>query len=429
MNPSDPVSAMPIDRPAQVASRAAHAVGGSCRTSRNACSLVMFLCMFAALTGCSTNFGKLVNKPDSPFLDLENIKSPLAPGSIALLSGADSKLKTRQKLLMSGQGEKELEAAIAQYESGKRSEAVKRYSSIAKQYKETTTGEEAQYRYATAMYDANLFVKATDGYTQLVTDYPTTRYMDDTTKRLFKISRYWLDESGYKPSSEILQASAEEEQPPEPKRPKGIPALKVVPNVFDKTRPTFDTPGRALAVLRTIWLSDPSGDLADDALIVTANHYLQTRNFVEADRYFQILRDEYPRSPHLEEAFALGSHVKLLSYQGSLYDGTPLNEAEQLKERYLRLFPDSDNRQKLQGDLNAISNANAARVWEDVQYHRKKNNPAGIAIYCQQIIENHGHSKYAPKARQLLKTLDPKDIAHLPLNIPPEHPRPTDDRP
>lgn len=431
MDPSDPVSVPPTTRPSQVDLRDARSVCGSFRNLKHLCFTFVFCCTLGLLTGCSMDFGKLAGRPDTPFWDVDNIKGPLAPSSIGLMSGKDQKSRNREKLLMSGQGEKELEAAVQMYEDGKRNDAVKKYASIAKRYNETTTGEEAQFRYATAMYKANVFAKASDAYTQLLTDYPSTRYMDDSTKRLFRISRYWLDLTSDTPSGEILQASAEVEQTEKPTKRSSDPSLKVsvLPNMFDKTRPTFDTSGRALAALRTIWLSDPTGDLADDALMITASHYLQKRDFVEADRYFQILRDEYPRSPHLEQAFARGSQVKLASYQGALYDGTPLAAAEKLTEQQLRLFPDGENRQRLKNDLTAISEASAARAWEDVEYYRKKKNPAGMAVCCQQVIENHPNSKYAAQARQVIKSLDPKDIGHLPLNIPPERPEPSDTRP
>ena len=390
-------------------------------------------CVLLSLTGCQLDFGRLAGNPDKPFWDVDNMSGPMGINSLALLGREDVKSKRRQQLLMSGQGEKELEAAIKQYENGSKRSAVKKFASISKRYNETATGEEAQFRYATAMYNANVFAKAQDAYTELLTDYPSTRYMDDATKRLFRISRYWLDQTGGKPSGEILQASAEEEAPAAPPRRSKDPTLRVplLPNVIDKTRPVFDTQGRALQALRTIWLSDPTGKLADDAMMMTASHYLNKGDYVEADRFFKILRDEYPKSPHLEDAFALGSHVKLMSYQGALYDGTPLSEAEKLKESFLRLYPDNENRSRVQSELKAISDAAARRDWEMVSYYRKKSKPRAMAVYCQQVIENHPNSKYAALARKQLQQIDPQAIKGLPLNVDLNEPQPaaTADRP
>jgi outer membrane protein assembly factor BamD (BamD/ComL family) len=387
--------------------------------------------VLATLTGCQMDFGRLTGNPDKPFWDVESISSPMGANSLALLGRDDEKSRRRQQLLMSGQGEKELEEAIEQYENGNKGSAVRKFVSIAKRYNETATGEEAQFRYASAMYESNVFAKAQDGYSKLLTEYPSTRYMDDATKRLFRISRYWLDLAGARPSSEILQASFEEETPDtKPDRSKD-PTTRVplLPNIFDKSRPVFDTKGRALQALRTIWLSDPTGDLADDALMMTASHYLNKGDYVEADRFFKILRDEYPRSPHLEDAFVLGSHVKLMSYQGALYDGTPLSDAEQLKEKTLRMFPDNKNREKLKSELKAVTEAAAQRDWEMVEYYRKKNKPRAMAVYCEQVIQNHPNSSYAELAHSQLQRISPEKIKNLPLTVDLNQPEPAANRP
>ncbi|MGV2334992.1 MAG UNVERIFIED_CONTAM: hypothetical protein LVR18_13085 [Planctomycetaceae bacterium] len=71
-------------------------------------------------------------------------------------------------------------------------------------------------------------------------------------------------------------------------------------------------------------MNDPTGPLADDALMLTATYYQRHSNYVEADRYYEILRDEYPDSRHLEAAFVLGADVKQMSYQGAYYEGEDL---------------------------------------------------------------------------------------------------------
>ncbi len=101
----------------------------------------------------------------------------------------------------------------------------------------------------------------------------------------------------------------------------------------------FDTDGRALQALRSIWLHDTTGPLADDALMLSANYHLRTGDFTESARLYKLLREQYPDSKHFENAFMLGSHVTLASYQGPSYDGKSLDEATKLKEAALRIFP------------------------------------------------------------------------------------------
>ncbi len=84
------------------------------------------------------------------------------------------------------------------------------------------------------------------------------------------------------------------------------------PNFTDKTRPYFDTTGRALDALKSIWLNDPTGPLADDALMLSASYYLRKGDYVEADHLYELLRKEFPKSRHIENAYVLGCHCKLM---------------------------------------------------------------------------------------------------------------------
>jgi tetratricopeptide (TPR) repeat protein len=166
---------------------------------------------------------------------------------------------------------------------------------------------------------------------------------------------------------------------------------------------------------------DPRGPLADDAIMLTASHYLRLGNYEEADRFFSMLREEYPNSPHLQASFILGSHVKLMSYQGAAYDEKQLEEARQLKESALRLFPNLPEKERIQAELARIEEARAQRLWELVQLYGRKEMPKAQIIYAQDLINTYPKSRYAPQARELLAQLqaapnDPPSIGTRVLN-------------
>lgn len=334
---------------------------------------------------------------------------------------AELKERARHERLYSGRGQTELGQANKLFESGSLKDAVRRYKLVAKNYSDSSIGEEAQFRLAESYYRMSKFSWAQDAYHQLFEDYPSTRYMDESTHKLFSIARYWLGDLPITKEGDgtirLVSHTDEDIDPKSAEKPKRFdPTLRVpvLPNFHDRTRPVFDTKGRALEALRTIWLSDPTGPLADDALMATATHYLNKGDYVESDRYFKILRDEYPKSPHLEDAFVLGSHVKLMSYQGALYDGTALSEAESLKKNTLRLFPDNRSSERIRAELAKVEEQAALREWELVDFYRRKNKPRAMAIQCMQVIQNHPESRFVDRARATLRTLDPKEIGDLP---------------
>jgi len=306
-----------------------------------------------------------------------------------------------------------LEQAETLFNDGEFKAAAKQYGKIAKKYKDSQIEEDALFMRAESQFERQRYAAAQDGYDTLFEKFPSTRYMPQATNRLFTISREWLRFPGVVISGDIQQVDFDDPKstpPPEPSEDQDqsfqlTRAIPILPNAFDRTRPVFDTEGRALQALKSIWLHDPTGPLADDALMLTASYHLRKGDHMEAARVYKILRQEYPKSQHLQNAFVLGSHVRLMSYQGDKYDGKALEEARQLKESAQKLFPNSKERGRLNSDLNQIEELMAARDWEMVVYWGKKGKPQSVVVYCREIIENHPDSTYADRARAKLDEL------------------------
>ena len=270
--------------------------------------------------------------------------------------------------------------------------------------------EESLYLLAENQFQLKKFAASQDNFTLLLTDFPSTRYIDHATGRLFEIGRFWLDSQHFKSAGKIRPVGASTPSPGlDPSTTRGwLLSLPLVPNFTDSTRPVFDTRGRALQSLKTIWLNDPTGELADDALMLSATVHLERGDYREADRVFTSLRKLYPESPYLESAFLLGSHVRLMSYQGAGYDETPLEQSGQLKQSLLRLFPEAEEQDRLKDELAAIKNAKAAREWERVRFYRKKNLPNAMAVHLVQILAKYPGTIHAERARKLLGELGPE---------------------
>lgn len=265
--------------------------------------------------------------------------------------------------------------------------------------------EDSLFMKAECQFDQKKYANAQDSYDALLTRYPSTRHLDSVSRRYFEIARYWLgfpeqvQESG---DIEMVSDSTNETPDFEDVDAFHIP---IIPNFIDKTRPTFDTRGRALQALRSVWLHDATGPLADDALMVSASFHLRTKDFEESARLYKLLREQYPDSPHFRDAFLLGSHVTLASYQGSNYDGQNLDEAIDLKESALRIFPDltEEERDRLGGELQKMYSAEVARIWDKVEYYQAKDSPESVAVYCNILINRFPDTVYAERSREILE--------------------------
>lgn len=318
-------------------------------------------------------------------------------------------------------------AAEKIYEAGEYETAAKAFHKVAKKYKKSEIREDALFMEAEASYQIQHYADAQDKYSELLKDFPSTRHLDDVSQRLFEIARMWLDFPEAAQLSEVQQVNYDEpgqklpaENPPEKKGWGSV----VWPNLTDESRPLFDPEGNGVAALRLIWLNDPTGPLADDALMLAASHYARTGNFIEADRHFTLLREEYPNSQHVQTAFVLGSHVKLMSYEGPNYDEKSLNDAESLKESTLRLYPNIEDRERIEAELRKIELEKAARDWELVVFHGRKNNPRAQAIYCHLLIQRFPNTPYADMAKKRLKELGPEYNSGVALlNPQPDQPK------
>lgn len=370
------------------------------------------------------------------------------PGSIDKIMGPTERRLRSEHAGLSAEDEADLanartdyNRAIALFDEGRYAEAEKEFKKIIKQRRDSyesmgakiknfwgiasATGkemyehfgdpveEDALFMQAESQYAQKKYVQAQNSYDDLLNRYPSTRHMDRVTRQMFRIARYWLDfpgsMDGGSPREKVQLASNSERtaEDLEPGAHSSMRKLPLVPNVVDKTRPVYDAHGRGLQALRSIWLHDATGPLADDALMLAANHNLRVKNFVEAKRLYELIREQYPDSPHLKDAYLLGSHVTLASYEGPEYDGRSLDKARDLKQSMLQIFPDlsEQERKMLQSEIDQMHSADIARLWSQVEFYQRKNIPESIALHCNLIINRYPNSEYAHRARAVLREL------------------------
>jgi len=269
--------------------------------------------------------------------------------------------------------------------------------------------EDSMFMVAESQFRQRAYSWAQDSYDELLQKYPSTRHMEDSTHRLLSIAMYWLDYTAESDlNGDIKLAGGAKINPAKPPKAPSGPRIPIIPNLTDSTRPRFDTDGRALQALRSVWLHDAAGHLADDALMVSANHHLRTGDFVEASRLYKLLREQYPDSPHFQDAHLLGAHVTMASYEGAAYDGTPLDEASGLKKMALASFSDmsDEERQRLQREIAKMDEERVGRLWATVEFYKAKRQPESVEVYCLRIVNQYPDSKYAEMARKMLASLD-----------------------
>jgi len=375
----------------------------------------------AALAGCQTpGFGTsgLSKKDDAQITEMtstEEIHGPMERFAIA--AGFKDGEKNKKRQLVNPP------EAMAAYQKGEELFKQKRYveaetvfwKECAEKFAVYPIREDSLFMVAECLYFQEKYAKAQDKYDLCIKEYSTTRHLDEISRRKFEIARIWLKFPDNITATDVKPVNFDDPgSTPLPETNYKEPTdwtyrVPILPNFTDGKRPMFDTQGRALEALKSIWLNDPTGPLADDALMLSASYYLRKGDYTEADHLYELLRKEFPKSPHVENAYVLGAYVKLMSYQGPEYDATELREAKKLREATLRMYPNRPDRVRMEAEIKKMELAEAGQLWADVKYYKAKGKPKGVAIYCKEVIRKFPNSEYAVKAREELAKIKPED--------------------
>lgn len=260
------------------------------------------------------------------------------------------------------------------------------YSDAAEKFEEAVkrdaTGEyeqDAMFYLAESYFFANEYSKAVGKYNDLLDKYPNTQHLDKVVRRQFDIARYWEKHHDHEPH------------------------WVTTPNLLDDTRPWFDTLGNAMKTYETIRLKDPTGPLADDSIMATANSYFLRGRYNDADYNYQLLRTEYPQSEHQFEAHILGLQCKIRKYQGPNYDGTPLEEAKKIVKQLKQQFGGQltpEERDRLNTQLAQLNQAVAERDYSVAQYYDETEHYISAKYYYAKIAREFPESELAAKSRE-----------------------------
>ena len=301
---------------------------------------------------------------------------------------ADNIKRRWKKMVGRGPNEQVARAAMAEgdvlFRGGDHKGAIAKYKQVIDRWPDTALEEDARWQLAECYFFTDQYPKAEDEYDELVKKYANTKYLDRIAQRQFVIGQYWvaLDEKNH--------------------------YATIVPNLFDRSRPLFDTRGRALKAFDHVRINDPRGSLADDSLMAAANAHFLDRQWLDADYFYGLLRSEYPDSEFLLQAHLLGLQSKLYAYQGAGYEGGILDEAEILADQTLVQFPDQLGREeearveKTRGDIAARQ---AERHWRRAEFYSKGKHYSAARIYYAMIARDYPATMLAQAAREKYQSI------------------------
>ncbi|MFM9025669.1 MAG: tetratricopeptide repeat protein [Planctomycetaceae bacterium] len=276
----------------------------------------------------------------------------------------------------------------ALFRAGRYRDAIPKYQAAIDRWPDSDIEEDAMWQRAESLFFTDQYPKAEDAYDELVKKYANTRHLDRIARRQFVIGQYWiaLDQQRHLPV--------------------------IVPNVVDRSRPLFDTRGRALKAFDHVRSNDPRGPLADDSLMAQANAHFLDRQWLDADYFYGLLRSDYPDSEFLLDAHVLGLQAKLRAYQGPGYEGSALDEAEVLADQVLVQFPDQlspEEAARMERSRAEIAAQQAQRLWDRAEFYAKGKHYTSARMYYAMIAKDYPATQLAQQARGRFDTI--RDLA------------------
>ncbi len=277
------------------------------------------------------------------------------------------------------------------YREGHYPAAWKRFRKAARRWPDSPLEEDALFMQAESQFFADRYPKASDTYERLLKKYGYTKHLDTAVSRQFAIGRYW----------EQLDATS--------------PAWLLGFQFFDSSRPWFDTWGYALKAYQTVPMYDPTGPLADDSIMAAANAYFLKERYEEAAFQYDVLRKNYPKSEFQLPAHMLGMKAREMSYEGPLYDGKSLDQADEIAQQTMLLFGDQlgEDRRQVIGFQNRITEEKALRDWTVGRYYDRRHAYGAARYYYRSVLENYPGTQVAVQTRARLE-----EIGGLPDNPP-----------
>jgi outer membrane protein assembly factor BamD (BamD/ComL family) len=235
----------------------------------------------------------------------------------------------------------------------------------------------------------------------LPTDFPAGVHREQSIRRVYDISDYWL-----KDFEAEVQAARDKELG---KRSFVWPAPIVH---FDKTKPFFDEEGRALEGLEQVKLQEINGPMADRALFAAGRVKFFREDYKEADYYFTQITEMHANSPLAPAAVELAIISKHMSTGGSDYDGRKVAEARQLVEKALSSYPElasqKEKREFLDRQIGGITYQQAEKDFKIAEFYRRTKHPGSAYFYYEIVRRRYPGTGFAEKATKRMLELRAK---------------------
>ncbi|MEO6434359.1 MAG: outer membrane protein assembly factor BamD [Tepidisphaeraceae bacterium] len=236
------------------------------------------------------------------------------------------------------------------------------------------------YLIAQALYQYGNRVRAYYYCDELMDEYPESRYFSPALEMQYRIADRYLN--GYK------------------RRFLGVPM--------------FHAQEEAVEMLYRIQSRSPGSQLAESALLRTANFYYNDKQYdFAADTYAAYLR-KYPRSPQNPRVRLRQAYSMYAQFRGPRFDATPVIDAREQLRSLVATSPQLAQEENIPGLLDQLDRNLARKLYVTGDFYRRTREPRGAAYTFRYLEKAYPNTPEAARAKVELAKLPAAAVVGTP---------------
>ena len=178
--------------------------------------------------------------------------------------------------------------------------------------------------------------------------------------------------------------------------------------------PMFHAHDEAIEMLFRIQHRSPGSQLAERALLRTANFYYHDGQYDFAgDTYGAYLRT-YPRSPITPRVRLRQAYSMYAQFKGPRFDATPAIDAREQLRELIAQYPELAREEKLPELLVDIDRTLAQKLYVTADFYRRTDEPRGAAYTYRYLAKAYPQTEVARQAEVALQQLPAWALAAVP---------------
>ena len=169
--------------------------------------------------------------------------------------------------------------------------------------------------------------------------------------------------------------------------------------------PMFHAYDEAIEMLFRIQHRSPGSQLAERALLRTANYYYHDGQFdFAADTYAHYLRS-YPRSPITPRVRLRQAYSMYAQFRGPQFDATPAIDAREHLRELIAQYEQLAREENLPALVQQIDHTLAQKLLVTADFYRRTNEPLGAAYTYRYVAKAYPNTELAQQAEVAMRDL------------------------